>query len=267
MNAKTLVITTKRKLFGNLNGRYLSKFKGEGLDFREFREYNYQEDAKKIDFKMLAKTNKPYVREYNEEKELKILIAILKSGTLHFGIQKLKTELIAEIISILGLSAVMYDNRVSLVFLGKEKKVFKPTKSEKSIYAFVDYALNTEYLKETYSQKEIEFLNTFPKSILFIISDFYEKIDLSVLKHETYAIIVRDSEEENPTFEGNLQTVDPITFNTYSANFNPFSKKKIQKFIQKNDSYLKKEFIKNRIPFTKIYTHEEAFYKLKELIR
>ena len=267
MKTKAIILKTKKKIFGELLGRNLSKLKGNGLDFKEFREYTYGDDAKKIDWKISAKINKPLVKEYNEERELRIILAILKSGSLYFGSKKLKIETIAEIISTLSISALNEDNKIQLIFLGKNKKIFKPTKNKKSVYMFVDETLNQNYLEENYSQKDIEFLNSFKKSLLFIISDFYEPIDFSKLKHETYIINVRDKFEEDPQFSGYVELIDPNNLNSINVNFTNKTKEKIKKNIKTIDENLELQCKKLKIPYTKIYTDEDVIYKLIKLVR
>jgi len=262
-----VIIKTKKRIFGSLIGRNLSKFKGSGLDFKEFREYVYGEDAKKIDWKVSAKINKPLVKEYDEERELRIIIAVLKSGSLYFGSKKLKTELIAEIIATLGIAALEEDNKIECVFLGKNKQIFKPTKNKKSIYSFVDYTLKTDYLQEDYSQKDIDFLNSFKKSLLFIIGDFFKPVNLYTLKHETYVITVRDKFEEEPKFKGYTEIIDPVSLNSINVNFTKSSINRLKKHINKLDTELITQCKKYKIPFTKIYTDEEPVYKLIKLVR
>jgi uncharacterized protein (DUF58 family) len=267
MKTNAIIIKTKKRIFGELLGRNLSKFKGNGLDFKEFREYVYGEDSKKIDWKASAKINKPLVKEYDEERELRIIIAVLKSGSLFFGSKKLKTELIAEIIATLGIAALEEDNKIEVLFLGKNKKFFKPTKNKKSVYAYVDYALNANYLQESYTQRDIDFLNSFKKSLLFLIGDFYNPVDIYKLKHETYVISVRDRFEENPKFNGYTEVIDPVTFNSVNVNFTPASISKLKKHIEKIDENLMIQCKKHKIPYTKIYTDEEPIFKLIKLVR
>jgi uncharacterized protein (DUF58 family) len=267
MKTNAIVIKTKKRIFGELLGRNLSKFKGNGLDFKEFREYVYGEDSKKIDWKASAKINKPIVKEYDEERELRIIIAVLKSGSLYFGTSRLKSELIAEIIATLGIAALEEDNKIEVLFLGKNKKFFKPTKNKKSVYTYVDYALNTNYLKESYTQKDIDFLNSFKKSLLFLISDFYIPLEIFKLKHETYVVSVRDRFEENPEFSGYTEIIDPVTFNSVNVNFNRANINRLKKHIKTTDENLLTQCKKHKIPYIKIYTDEEPIYKLIKLVR
>ena len=264
---KHLIIKSKKKVFGSLLGRNLSTFKGNGIDFREVREYNYGEDAKKIDWKISAKFQKPFVKEFDEERELNIIVCILANGSLHFGSKRLKSELIAEIVALLGLSAVKFDNKFSLIIFEKKPIIHtKPTKTQKGVISIVENIYNFNFLKKEFSFEFVNYLNKFKKSILFLIGDFYSYPNL-ILKHETYIVWVRDRFEENPNPLGEIDLIDPVTLKEVHTNLNKSSLKRYTENITKRDKkfieYLKKEKIK----FTKIYTDDEPFYKLAELLK
>jgi uncharacterized protein (DUF58 family) len=255
---KRLTINPKKRYVLELIGKKLSTFKGEGLEFKELREYN-NEDAKRIDWKISAKMNKPYVKVFEEERELNIIITILVSGNLHFGSIKLKSELIAEIVEILSYIATNENDRVTLIFAQQNPIILKPSKSKKIVYSYVEKVLNFNYLGKDYP-KNIDFLNKLKKGILFLIGDFH-KIPNLTLKHETYAIIVRDFLEEYPKLSANL--IDPINFSQKEAKLSPNS----LKFIHQNDKLLYSIFAQKKIKFTKIYTHENTLTKLAELLK
>ncbi|MEO1924063.1 MAG: DUF58 domain-containing protein [Nautiliaceae bacterium] len=265
---KTLILKTKKRVFGSLIGRHSSTFKGNGLDFKELREYVYGEDAKKIDWKISAKFQKPFVKEFEEDRELNILICILANGSFHFGSYRLKTELIAEITALLGFSAVKYDDKVSLIIYEK-KPLFhsKPTKNIKSIPVLIEKTASFEYLKKEYNFSFIDYLNKFKKSILFLIGDFYSHPPIKKLKHETFLIWIRDKFEENPKELGEIELIDPLNLKKIHTVFSKENIKEYEKKIKEKDSefiaYLKKEKIK----FTKIYTDEDPFFKLTELVK
>jgi uncharacterized protein (DUF58 family) len=264
---KHLIIKSKKRVFGTLLGRNLSKFKGNGIDFREVREYIYGEDAKKIDWKISAKFQKPYVKEFEEERELNIMVCILSSGSLHFGSRQLKSETISQIVALLGFSAIKYDNKFSVI-LYENRPIFhtKPTKTQNGVTLCVEMVYNYDFLGKNYDFSFIEYLNKFKKSILFLIGDFYQYPRLN-LKHETYLIWIRDIFEENPKEMGEIDLIDPIALKEIHTNLNKKSVEEIKAKILKNDQkfieYLKKE----KIPFTKIYTHEDPFFKLMELLK
>ena len=265
---KTIILKAKKKVFGNFAGRHTSPFKGIGLDFKELREYHYNEDAKRIDWKRSAKFQKPLIKEFEEERELNVIICVLVDAGLYFGTKTLKTELIAQIAAVLGYSAVLYDDKVSLLMYEKKPLLhLKPTKSPKNIPVFVEKILNTDYLKKEYDFSFIDYLNKFQKSLLFLIGDFYKHPPLHKLKHETYVIITRDIFEENPEILGEIELIDPHTMKPVKTNLTKSQTEKYKNEIQTKDKEFEEFLLKEKIKFTKIYTHEDEFLKLTELLR
>ena len=264
---KTLIFKTKKRVFGSLGGRHLSKFKGEGIDFKEIREYSYGEDAKKIDWKISAKLQKPVIKEFEESRELNIMILYLISGSMYFGSVRLKSETALETIASLGFSAIKEDDRVSVVCFDKKPIHFKPTKSVNTLSGVLENINRLELLKKDYDFSFIDYLNRFKKSLLFIVGDFYKTPPLHKLKHETYVIIIRDRFEENPKFNGFVELINPIDLKEYEASFSSSTVKKYKKFIQNHDGELFSYLNSKKIKHTKIYTDEDVFYKLKEMLK
>jgi uncharacterized protein (DUF58 family) len=265
---KTVLIKSQKRVFGNLLGRHVSTFKGNGINFKELREYIYGEDAKKIDWKITAKFQKPFVKEFEEERELNVILCVLTSGSLHFGSSRMKSELISEIIALLGFSAVKYDDKVSLIFYEKKPiRHFKPTKLPKAVISFVEYAWNFDYLTKDYDFSFIKYLNKFQKSILFLIGDFYKHPPLKHLKHETFVLWVRDKFEEKPQTLGECDLINPITLKPAHAILNEKTIEKYERNLQKKDKAFMDSLRKNKIKFSKFYTDEDPFYKLTELLK
>jgi hypothetical protein len=256
---------TKKRIFSLLQGRNLSRFKGEGLDFREFREYSFNEDAKKIDWKISAKINKPFVKEYDEERELRIIIGIYTTPSLHFGIDLLKSEYIQNLTELLGLEAIKEDNKVQIVLLKQNPLIFKPTKNIKTHMAYSQKLKEIDFLN--IQKGNLKILNKFKKSLLVLIGDFFEEIDLSYIKHETFVIIIRDIYEENPPFRGEVTLFDPVSGKDINLNFTKKDAQKINEYIQNLDNKNFMHFKKLKIPFTKIYTNENPIPKLIRLFK
>ncbi|WP_457564980.1 DUF58 domain-containing protein [Caminibacter sp.] len=264
---KHIIIKSKKKVFGSLLGRNLSTFKGSGVDFREVREYIYGEDAKRIDWKISAKFQKPFVKEFDEERELNIIVCILASGSLNFGSVRLKSDLISEIVALLGFSAIKFDDKFNLIIYEK-KPLFhsKPTKTQKGVIANIERVYNFDFLKKEWDNSFCDYLNRFKKSILFLIGDFY-KLPKLTLKHETYLIWVRDKFEENPSPLEEVDLIDPNNLIQIHTNLNRKNISSYIKNLQSNDEKLIHTLQKEKIKFTRIYTDEEPFYKLTELLR
>jgi len=271
--AKEILIKTKRRLFGANIGNNVSVFQGNGLDFSEIKEYSVGDDVKKINWKITAKEQKPFINVFNEERELNIVAAFMISGNIFFGSVRQKQEVMSEILTILGYSAVKNGDRFTTVFFSdKEEKFFKPTKNINSIYPILEYSLSVnplgkygDYEKFTdYLTKSVK-----RKSILFILGDFFEKIDLSILaaKYEIYAILVRDPFEEEPKFDTEISLSDPQNLKEETFYPDKTVLKEFKSEIEKRDKKLFEHFLKNKISFAKVYTNEDPFIKLSNLFR
>ena len=264
---REIIIKSKKRVYSLYSGRHISNLKGEGLDFREIREYNFNEDAKRIDWKISAKLQKPVVKEFDENKELNIIILYLLSGSMHFGSIKLKSETAIEILSLLAFSATKNDDKISLITYDKKPLRFKPTKSSNTAFGYLEKISQINLLGKDYDFYFIDYLNRLKKSVLFIIGDFYKTPPIHKLKHETYVVIVRDKFEENPTFKGYINTIDPVTLKENETFFNANSIKKYKNYIIKKEKEFDEYLNSKRIKHTKIYTDEEPYFKLKELLK
>jgi len=270
---KELLIKTKRRLFGQNIGNNTSIFQGNGLDFAELKEYIYGDDVRKINWKVTARTQTPYVNVFYEERELNVVIASLMSGSIYFGSVRQKQEVMAEIMALLGLSAISHSDRVTTIFYDEHlMRRFKPSKNPNTIYTALEYALSVDVLgKRGDLQGLADFLlHAIPqRSIILLLGDFYERADLSLLatKHECYAIMVRDRFEENPTLEGEYGFIDPITLSGETLELDFKMVAKFRADLQKDDERWLEHFRKHRIASTKIYTDEDPLLKLRELLK
>ncbi|NPA82645.1 MAG: DUF58 domain-containing protein [Epsilonproteobacteria bacterium] len=252
-------------------GNNPSIFQGEGLEFVELREYQYGDDVKKIDWYVSAKMQKPYVKIYREERELNIVIVSLLSGSVNFGSKKLKIDTIAETAAILAFSAIKNgDLFSSLIFTDSLKDFIKPTKQYFAVRRALERILSFNPLGQKIDSKNLVnylFERIRRRSIIFLIGDFLDPIDLKLIsrKHEIIALIVRDKLEEEPPDLGFISLIDPVKLIQGNTDLNSKTSKSVKKEIYRNDHALYSHFRKNRIRFTKIYTHEEPFVKLSKL--
>ncbi len=275
MNAKlkALLIKTRRRLFGQNVGNNISAFRGNGIDFAELKEYSYGDDVRKINWKVTAREQKPYINVFNEERELNIVIAFLVSGSIYFGSRRQKQDVMAETLGLLSFAAVKNSDRVSAVFFDEQmRRHFKPTKSQKSLYAVLEYALGIDVLgKRADTQALADYLlkSVKERSIVVLIGDFYDMADLSYLgaKHETYAVVVRDPFEERPHLAGEYDLIDPATMRHYPVDMDESVGEAYMRALGRHDESLWDHFRKNRIAYTKIYTDEDPFVKLKEMLK
>jgi len=271
--AKEILLRAKKDVFSGNLGNHLTTFKGDGLDFREIRDYNYGDDIRKINWKATAKGGGLKTNLFNEERELNIVIAFMLSGSLHFGSVKLKQEVATEIMALLAFSSIKNNNRLQTLFFEKKvERFFEPTKSDLIVYQLVDSAVNFNCLgRESDYKAFCDFVNGVvkQKSLIFIVGDFYGNINLSEISHknEVYVIIVRDRLEENPILNGEFELVDPNSLNSKSITLNREIAKEYKRLIIENDKRLQEHLLQHQITYGKIYTDEDIYIRLSEIIK
>ena len=254
-------------------GNNASLFQGEGFEFAELREYVYGDDVRKIDWKTTAKLGKPFVKIYKEERELNVVVVSIMGGSVYFGTVKQKSEIMAEVVATLGFSAVKNADLFShMLFADKLYELSKPSKKLFSVHKAVEDLMDFEPLgKEADFKALIQTLNNRlkKKALLFIVSDFVGDIDLKLLskKHDVFAIMVRDRFEEDPSALGYLRLIDMETKESFEGDIDSGTLKSYKKALHDNDEKLYKQFKKQGIRFTKIYTHEEPALKLMKAMR
>ena len=271
--AREIFIKTKRKIFSQNIGNNATTFVGQGLDFSELREYYFGDDVRKINWKATAKEQRPYINLFTEERELNIVLAFMSGGSIGFGSRRIKQELMTEIVALLGFSAMKNGDNVSnIAFSTKEEYFRKATKSIQTLNEIIPSLLQLDCMG-----KEVNYVDFSEhilgrmkqKSILFVIGDFFEEVDLSFLsaKHELYAVVVRDKFEENPKFLGEMDLIDPSSTNASSFTFDSKMLQKYRETIESNDKKLYEHFMGHNIRYVKIYTDEDPYYKLNNLLR
>jgi len=270
---KKIVLKTKKQVYGDMLGNNASLFQGEGFEFAELREYVYGDDIRKIDWKTTAKLGKPFVKVYKEERELNVVVVSLLSGSTYFGTVKQKSDIMAEVVATLGFSAVKNaDLFTHMVFADKMYSLSKPSKKIFSVHKAVEDVVGFDPLgKEAdYSALVETLVNRLKKkALLFIVSDFVGDIDLKLLakKHDVFAVIVRDKFEENPSELGYLRLIDMETKESFEGDIDRGTLKQYTKALHENDEKLYKQFKKQGVRFSKIYTHEEPTLKLMKKMR
>ena len=269
--AREIIIKTKKRLFGANIGNNISVFQGNGLDFSEIKEYQIGDDVKKINWKVTAKEQKPYINVFNEERELNIVVCFMVSGNIYFGSVRQKQELMSEILTLVGYSAIKNSDRFSTIFFSdKEEEFIKPTKNINLLYNTLEKALEMDSLGKSvdYNKLSEYLLQTIKqKSIIFVIGDFFEEVDFSLLvaKHEVYAIVVRDKFEEEPKFSGDISLIDTNSLKQSEVGIDNSVLKNFKAKIEKRDSKLFEHFLKHQIGAIKVYTDEDSFVKMQRV--
>jgi len=271
--AKKIALKTRKKVFGEMLGNNASLFHGEGFEFAELREYVYGDDVRKIDWKTTAKLRKPYVKIYHEERELNVVVSTLLGGSTWFGTVRPKSEYMAELLAILGFSAVKNSDLFTHILYAD--RLYRYSKPSKKIYAVgqeLEQALAFEPLgKESdfAGWTDTLYRRVIKKSLMFLISDFVGEVDLRLLskKHDLFVIIVRDRFEENPGELGYLRLIDMETRREFEGIIDSGTIARYKQALYANDEKLYKQFKKHGIRFTKVYTHEDGALKLMKSMR
>ncbi len=267
---KKLLIKARKQVFSEIPGNNPSLFKGEGFDFVELREYQPGDDVKKIDWLITAKLQKPYVKLYREERELNVIVAVILGGSTYFGTKRFKYEVMAEVAAILGYAAIKNQDSFSYtLFADREYDAIAPTKHLSAVRQCVERIAYFDPIGKRVDFKALsrKLFQIKRKSLIFIVSDFFDEADLRVLakKHEVVAIIVRDRFEEEPFSVGFINLIDPQTKESFVVDLEGSTLKNYKKEVKRIDHRLLEMFRKSGIRFTKIYTDEEPFIKLLKL--
>ena len=268
---KALQLKAKRQVYTLLSGNSLSKLYGEGYEFAELREYQMGDDIRKINWTITAKLGKPYIKELHANRELSIVVSALMDGGLYFGEGNAKQQKLTEVATILAYAS-QHNNELFTGLIYQKNSTYStpPTKQIYHIEEFSTKLYKAHVLGTILDvNKSIEdiFSHVNKPSLLFIVGDFLEEIDLSLLaqKHEVIAVIIRDRAEENP------ENLGEITLSSSKSNLNLdtyFGQKSIKKYLTKlksHDEKLHQHFLSHGIRSVKIFTDEDTVSRLLKL--
>ena len=184
-------------------GQYHSAFKGKGMSFSEVREYQYGDDVRDIDWNVTARYNKPFVKVFEEERELTVMLLIDVSNSLDFGtVKQLKKDMVTEISASLAFSAIQNNDKIGVIFFSDRiEKFIPPKKGRKHILYIIRELLDFKpESKRTDIKIAVEYLTNVIKKrcTTFMISDFIDENDfrnaltIANRKHDIVAIQVYD---------------------------------------------------------------------------
>ena len=202
-------------------GQYKSAFKGRGMAFSEVRQYNYGDDVRFIDWNVTARFNSPFVKVFNEEREMTVMLLIDVSGSNLFGTRKqFKTDLITELAAVLSFSAITNNDKVGVIFFSDTvEKFIPPAKGKSHILRII-----RELLTYTPSQRQTDisealryFTNAIKKKCTafvisdFVGSDFEQALKIAANRHDIVALQISDKGEAEIPNLGLLELQDPET--------------------------------------------------------
>jgi len=194
---RQIEIKTKGLVNHVFSGEYHSIFKGRGMEFSEVREYQVGDDIRSIDWNVTARFGHPYIKVFEEERELTVMLIIDLSGSLNFGtVNKTKQQIAAELSAILAFSALKNNDKVGLIlFTDKIEKFVPPRKGRKHVLRIIREVLSFEAEgKETNIDMALQFFNNSIKkrSIAFLLSDFIDEGYEKILRIEVKNMILSD---------------------------------------------------------------------------
>jgi uncharacterized protein (DUF58 family) len=218
---RRIEITTSRLVADFLSGEYESVFKGRGMEFDEVREYQPGDEIRSIDWNVTARTGRPYVKKYVEERQLTVMILLDASGSSYFGTTaRLKNELAAEVSSVMAFAAIQNNDRVGLIiFTDRIEKYIPPRKGPQHVLRVIREALYFKPKgKGTDIAGAIKFLNgvTTRRAVTFIISDFFAKdfkkpLSIANKRHDIVAVTITDPRERELHAAGLVEVRDAET--------------------------------------------------------
>ena len=238
---RQIEIRTKSLVNDLFGGEYHSVFKGRGMTFSEVREYSPGDDIRMIDWNVTARSNAPFIKIFEEERELTVYLLVDISRSGHFGTtDQFKSELAAEIAAVLGFSAIKNKDKVGLIlFSDHVEKYIIPKKDKSHILRVVREVLfNEPQARKTSLKSGLDFLMNVAKrkSVVFLISDFldnqfWKSLKLANRKHDMIGIRISDQAEE---FLPNLGLVKIQDTETQSEFWADMSSNNDRELLSKN---------------------------------
>lgn len=258
-------------------GQYHSAFKGRGMAFSEVREYQYGDDIRDIDWNVTARFNKPFIKVFEEERELTVMLLIDVSGSLDFGtVKQLKKEMVTEIAATISFSAIQNNDKIGVIFFSDRIEKFIPPKKGKKHILYIIREL-LDFKAESSSTNiglAIEYLTNAIKKrcTAFVISDFIDSHDfqnaLTVAnrKHDVVAIQVYDRRMEELPDVGLIKVRDAETGEDQYIDTSSRRVRAVhsEKWKERKD-YLTRTFARSKVDSISVRTDEDYVKSLMAL--
>ena len=258
-------------------GQYHSAFKGRGMAFSEVREYQYGDDVRDIDWNVTARFHKPYVKVFEEERELTVMLLVDVSGSLDFGtVKQMKRDMLAEIAATLAFSAIQNNDKIGVIFFSdKIEKFIPPKKGRKHILYIIRELIDFQpESRRTDIKMAIEYLTNVIKKrcTAFVLSDFITDDDfrnalvIANRKHDVAAIQVYDRRIEELPNVGLMKVRDAETGHVQYIDTSSKSLRKVHHdwWISKQAA-LHETFTKSNVDSVSIRTDQDYVRSLLNL--
>lgn len=260
-------------------GEYHSAFKGRGMAFSEVREYQYGDDVRDIDWNVTARLGKPYVKVFEEERELTVMLLVDVSGSLDFGTHRqTKRELLTEIAATIAFSAIQNNDKIGVIFFSdKVEKFIPPKKGRKHILFIIRELLGFEpESSRTDVGQAVEFMTNAikKKCTVFVLSDFFDSKDytnqLTVAnrRHDVVALQVYDYRMVEMPDVGIIKMLDAETGqDTFVDTSSKAVRRAHHEWWVEHQSRLRNAFTKSNIDNVSIRTDEDYVKALMGLFK
>jgi uncharacterized protein (DUF58 family) len=254
---RKIEIKTRRLSDHIFSGEYHTSFKGRGMTFSEVRQYQFGDDIRAIDWNVTARYNEPYIKVFEEERELTMMLMVDISGSESFGTQNaFKKDIVTEIAATMAFSATQNNDKIGLILFSDQIELFIPPKKGRShvlriIRELIEF--QPKSTKTNISQALRFFSGVIKKkAIVFMISDFltdddYEKtLKIAGKKHDLTGIRVYDVREEKMPNIGMVNMLDAETGETLLVNTGSKAvRMEYEKYYQEKIKYFKETFSKS----------------------
>lgn len=250
---RKIEIKTRRLSDHIFSGEYHTSFKGRGMTFSEVRQYQFGDDVRAIDWNVTARYNEPYVKVFEEERELSMMLMVDVSGSENFGTQKsFKKDIITEIAATMAFSATQNNDKIGLILFTDVIELYIPPKKGRShvlriIRELIEFEPKS---KKTDIAQALKFLTGVmkKKAIVFLISDFiagnYEQtLKIAGKKHDITGVRVYDVREEKMPNVGLVNMADAETGEMMLVNTGSKSVRlQYEKYYQDKVNYFRETF-------------------------
>ena len=252
---RKIEIKTRRLSDHIFSGEYHTSFKGRGMTFSEVRQYQYGDDVRAIDWNVTARYNEPFVKVFEEERELTMMLMVDISGSESFGTKnQLKRDMVTEIAATLAFSATQNNDKIGLLLFSDQIELFIPPKKGKShvlriIRELIEFEPKS---KKTDLSQALKYLSSVlkKKAIVFLISDFMVKdyehtLKIASKRHDVTGIRVFDQREESIPNIGVVNMLDAETGETLLVDTTSNKvRMDYEKYYRENVNYFKDIFSK-----------------------
>lgn len=276
---KEIEIKTRGLTRHVFSGDYHSAFKGKGMTFSEVRDYSFGDDVRQLDWNVTARFNEPFIKVFEEERELTVMLICDISGSANFGTKsRNKKELMLELCAVLAFSAVANKDKVgALLVTDKVEKFIPPKKGRSHAMRILRDLIEHEPEATTTNLNEgVKYLSNVinKRSIVFVLSDFFDDNDfieglkIANRRHDLVALKLNDEAERELPKAGIIQLLDVETkqrkwVNTYSSTI----RKKYKADYLKREERLFESFRKSRIDYAAISTDSHYLNALMLLFK